>query len=436
MIFIIFSFVLDMRAVLAFATLAAATGFAVSPPCSSPLERPPSRSMISLVASAKSTIPPFLSLSVAELSEQIGGSGRAKAVWEALRNGDDPRLLPDSGKAVSDFLLSRDVTPSTVQLVSGSEDGTTKLLVKLRDGLQVETVLIPVRKRSPSDAGGTTRKPTTERTTLCVSSQVGCDRGCQFCATGTMGLVRNLSADEILSQMIHGVRVARESGLPPIGNVVFMGQGEAGRNAEAVVAAATALTDQNRFGLARQKVTISTVGVDAASLNTLARAPAMLAWSVHAADAELRRRLVPTSRAHSPEELRDALAGALSTRPEKARTLMIAVTLLAGINDSPAHAQQLAEFLRPLLTVVKKIAVDLIPYNPHDGAPVEFERPADERVYAFLQQIRAAFEGSTAMGYGVYVSVRVPRGDEKMAACGQLVTSRQAVVDSVAEVME
>ena len=181
-IFFIVSFVLDMRAVLAFATLAAATGFAVSPPCSSPLERPPSRSMISLVASAKSTIPPFLSLSVAELSEQIGGSGRAKAVWEALRNGDDPRLLPDSGKAVSDFLLSRDVTPSTVQLVSGSEDGTTKLLVKLRDGLQVETVLIPVRKRSPSDAGGTTRKPTTERTTLCVSSQVGCDRGCQFCA--------------------------------------------------------------------------------------------------------------------------------------------------------------------------------------------------------------------------------------------------------------
>jgi len=120
----------------------------------------------------------------------------------------------------------------------------------------------------------------------------------------------------------------------------------------------------------------------------------------------------------------------------RARTLMIAVTLLAGINDSPEHAQQLAEFLRPLLTVVKKIAVDLIPYNPHDGAPVEFERPADERVYAFLQQIRAAFEGSTALGYGVYVSVRVPRGDEKMAACGQLVTSRQAIVDSVAEVVE
>ena len=106
----------------------------------------------------------------------------------------------------------------------------------------------------------------------------------------------------------------------------------------------------------------------------------MLAWSVHAADAELRRQLVPSSRKHPPEVLREALSSALSSRPGRARTLMIAVTLLEGINDRPDDAMKLAMFLKPLFRVVKKIAVDLIPYNPHDGAPVEYRRPSRERV--------------------------------------------------------
>lgn len=179
------------------------------------IPRVPIRSitMISEMRESMSAIHP-LSLSFPELTHALEGSGKAKAVWKSLRQGLDPlqdNLLSVKAKqlllnALSDQPLLQAVDVSQVV----SDCGTRKLLLKLTDGQEVESVLIPSTKYN--------------RTTLCVSSQVGCDRGCAFCLTGKMGLVRNLTAVEIVSQVVHGLRVSRIESMPPLLNSKFLGR--------------------------------------------------------------------------------------------------------------------------------------------------------------------------------------------------------------------
>lgn len=289
--------------------------------------------------------------------------------------------------------------PTTVESQTSSPCGTLKFLQRLEDGLQVESVLIPSVKF--------------DRTTLCVSTQIGCDRGCAFCLTGKMGLIRNLTADEIISQVFQGLALTSQLGKPPMTNVVFMGMGDAGRNVDAVGAAVAALADRERMCMAQSKLTISSVGPSPETFMQLAAMPGTLAWSLHAADDATRRKLVPSTR-HTTVELREGLLKALLSRPSlRTRTMMIAVTLIDGINDSLEDAEKLANFVRPMFEVAPKIALDLIPYNDIDTHG--FKRPSRERVNEFQHYLRDR---------GFFCSVRVTRGDEEYSACGMLATKR------------
>lgn len=342
---------------------------------------------------------PTLGLPFDKLTRLVGGSGRAKSVWDAVRAGYEPlsreaQLTRHTRTALQQH-CSRFV-PAWLDEAHTARDGTTKLLIRLADGLAVEAVVIP--------------HLSLPRTTLCVSTQVGCDRGCSFCATGQMGLVRDLTADEIAAQYFIGSRFAT------ISNVVFMGMGDAGCNARNSAEAAAILTDDSRFKLAKSKVTVSTVGPSPQCFKLLARAPCMLAWSLHSADDELRRQLVPTHTRFTVEELRQGLMDALQQREGvRTRTLMVAATLIDGVNDSVEDATSLATFVKPLVDVAVKVNIDLIPVNPVPHAP-HFKPPTDENLNAFCATLRSVEPRA-------HVAVRVQRGDDKAAACGQLATT-------------
>lgn len=348
-----------------------------------------------------------MSLSSKELTKLVGGSGRAKSIWQSLKTGVDPLLAPPSQNDDLPFTLTPktrgaleqngidSLVPGFVESTSLARDGTRKLLVRFEDGLAVESVVIPHLRM--------------DRTTLCVSTQVGCDRGCSFCATAQMGLVRNLTASEIAAQYFHATKFASMT------NVVFMGMGDAGRNTEAARDAAEILTDPFKFGLAKTKVTISTVGPSPQAFLELAEANAMLAWSIHSADDDLRKQLVPThsKNKYTMVDLRDGLIAALKTRPAvRARTLMCAATIIKGINDSDEDAARLARFVGPLVDACSKVNIDLIPVNPVEHAP-HFESPSTERLDSFRDVVKSTEPR-------VHVAYRVQRGDDANAACGQL----------------
>ncbi|CAM9237946.1 unnamed protein product, partial [Pylaiella littoralis] len=205
------------------------------------------------------------------------------------------------------------VLTSTVVETQRSEDGTVKLLVRLQDGQMVETVVIQHNGTHP-------------RTTLCVSSQVGCQMACTFCATGTMGLKGDLTAGEILEQVLHASRVS------PIRNVVFMGMGEPLNNYDAVLASIRGMSDSRMFKLSPRHITLSTVGVVPRMKQLTIDAPeTQLALSLHAPNQELRNRIVPSARAYRLDKLMDALDGHLRgpAAPAPATTTKAAADVVA-----------------------------------------------------------------------------------------------------------
>ena len=433
--------------------------------------------------SRTAAVPSLLSRPFGELSALAGGPQAAKHLWSTLRRGRDPTKLwqvdersiaaaSGHGIGLSERLsLALQHRPlddvATVSLETCAADGTKKLLLKLADGLEVETVLIPPlpsERRVASNARA--------RTTLCISSQVGCRQGCVFCATGRMGLLRNLTADEILAQAYHAERVVTASGMPSLSNIVFMGLGEPADNADHVRFAYRALLDPQRFGFGRQSVVVSSVMPTPTAFDSILgrmqsddkddteeaqedRGP-MLAWSLHSAEEQLRKKLVPTAR-YPPVMLRDGLCASLLRRPPRRRRVLIEYVLIAGVNDRIADAERLAAFLEPLHRACHDLArrsgrtgvlVNLIPYNPGlpipklddhpnlDNLPISepisepaqtgsraagslphfsaFERPSFEAVDAFQDRLRAL---------GVWTSVRAARGGDQASACGQLATS-------------
>lgn len=357
---------------------------------------------------ADGALPPaeLLAATREQLGQMLGGTGRASIVWDCLRRGEDPMGAAGVSERAKGLLALAGLGVARTGALSHrtvTRDGTVKLLVRLTDGFEVETVLIPWPERG--------------RTTICVSSQVGCAQGCTFCATGRMGRLRSLRAEEILLQAFYGRQTVRELSMPPLEGVVFMGMGEPADNADEVVLAARALGDDARFRFSRARVTISTVAPSPDSFASLARAGCVLAWSVHAADDGLRRRLVPTTR-HSMVQLRDGLSEALLSLPKNARQCMIEVVLIEGVNDRPEDAAAMLDFLLPLIAATRhaKVMVDLIPYNAVDHADA-FRKPSFERVRDYQRVLKAG---------GVFTFVRTTRGDDGDAACGQLATRRKA----------
>ncbi len=272
-----------------------------------------------------------------------------------------------------------------------ADDGTVKLLLRLRDGRTVEAVMMP-------DFRG-------ERAAGCISSQVGCAMGCDFCATTRTGFERNLGAGEMVAQFL-ALRREALAAKRRLHTVVFMGMGEPMLNLDAVLEAVRRIAD-NRLGrLGWRQVTVSTVGI-VPGMRRLAESGlnVHLAVSLHAPDDETRSMLLPQGKRFRVEEI---LAAADAHQASTGRIPIIQYCLLRGVNDSPAQAERLADLLEE-----RRMHVNLLRYNP-TGAGLSgraYEPSPDEAAAAFLVVLR---------GRGVVAHFRKPRGRDIDAACGQL----------------
>ncbi len=275
-----------------------------------------------------------------------------------------------------------------------SEDGdTTKILLNLVDGNPIETVLIQYP---------TSKINSHPRSTICVSTQDGCAMGCIFCATGQMGFKRNIKAEDIVAQVIHFARLLQERD-QHVTNLVFMGMGEPLANYDEMIRAVRLLTDNRCFGLGQRHITISTIGI-IKEIDRLADENLQigLAISLHAPNDKLRRKLVPTAGPHS---VNDLISAGRRYYKKTGRRVTFEYALIEGINDSPEVAAELAYLLEG-----NGSHVNLIPINPTDG---NFKRPARRSVLEFERILVNA---------GVNCTVRVEKGSEISAACGQLRT--------------
>lgn len=270
-----------------------------------------------------------------------------------------------------------------------ASDGTRKWIVELDDASKVETVLIPDRGRN----------------TLCVSSQVGCTLDCSFCATGKQGFKRNLTTAEIIGQVwIAAQALKRDGDTRGVTNIVLMGMGEPLLNFDNVVAATHLMMDDLAFGISKRRVTVSTAGVVPAIYALAKVSDVSLAVSLHAPNDALRDQLVPINRRYPIAELLDACRHYQRGMGEH-RVVTFEYTLIRDVNDSIEQARRLAVLLRG-----NPCKVNLIAFNPFRGTT--YTRPEADRVRAFQTQLVNA---------GLVAMLRVTRGDEIDAACGQLV---------------
>jgi 23S rRNA (adenine2503-C2)-methyltransferase len=313
------------------------------------------------------------------------------AVWRGGQAGfDEISTLPadvraDLGAAFRfDAIADTEVRPADGGL-------TEKALHRLSDGLLIESVLM----HYPARAGSR------ERHTLCISSQAGCAVGCPFCATGELGMERDLETAEILDQVRHATRRLADD-QRRLTNIVFMGMGEPLLNLDRVLEAVEALNDRRRLGLGARHITVSTSGVVPGIRRLTALGPQFtLAISLHAARNALRDVLVPLNRRWPVEEVVAAARDHVATT---GRRVTYELTMIAGINDTDADAEALATLLRG-----DHAHVNLIPMNPVAHTP--WVGSAPERIEAFAARVRAA---------GIATTIRHNRGTEIGAACGQL----------------
>jgi len=309
-------------------------------------------------------------------------------------------MMPDAlPKALYEAFKSwRVLTTKVVHVMESSDYVTTKLLIELSTGNQVESVLLRHNKR----------------TTLCISSQVGCKMGCTFCATGTLGQRANLTGGEIQEQLFHANRFLKMCKEPrDVTNIVFMGMGEPLNNYKAVVAACQAMIDTSRFSLSASKVTVSTVGV-VNRMRTLHRdVPGIsLALSLHAPNQELRLKIIPTAGAYPIPKLMEAMQEYIESKGRDDAFVMIEYILLSGVNDMPEIAHELGELLKPFGESAK---VNLIPYNPifnAEGLAKTFKPPTEEDI--------ATFQNIVQNEHNIFCTVRTEMGQDANAACGQL----------------
>jgi 23S rRNA (adenine2503-C2)-methyltransferase len=330
------------------------------------------------------------------LFEQSGlSSHQARLTFKAIhRLGiTHPDIMPEISAPCRRFLATLPPIPKvSIAEAVHAQDGTIKLRIKLPRGESVEAVIIPAARRM----------------TLCVSSQVGCAAACSFCHTGTMGLLRNLDAWEILDQ----VRVAQQylnqhSGGKRLTNVVFMGMGEPLHNEENVLRACRVLTEGIGLGLSRRHIVMSTAGVGNRIAPFWEQDAASLSLSLHATTDDVRSQLVPLNRTWNLTALKEIFKR-IPWRPRE--TITIAYLLLDGVNDSKEDAQRLAQWIEGL-----PVKVNLLEFNPFPGSG--FKRSSPERLAEFRQWLYEL---------GVFNTLRHSRGDDVMAACGQLATSERS----------
>jgi len=333
----------------------------------------------------------LLGMELSELREALGPEQpdfRARQVYEAIYHGQVPDLVQITtlpGKLRERLASGHAVGLPGVEKRYESSDGTRRYLLLLDDGRTVETVWMPEDNRD----------------TLCISSQVGCPVDCKFCMTALMGLERNLTAGEIVGQVLF---VARDSRLGTTGsrlNIVMMGMGEPLLNLPNVLKATRILVDPRGVGLSEKRITLSTAGI-IPKIEELGREPVRpkLAISLNASTEEVRVELMPITRKYHLKDLLEACRAFPLRSWEK---LTFEYVLLGGVNDSDADARRVVKLLANL-----NCKVNLIALNPGPGIP--FETPQPERVLAFQSLVRRAMP----------CFIRKPRGLDIFAACGQL----------------
>jgi 23S rRNA (adenine2503-C2)-methyltransferase len=321
---------------------------------------------------------------------------RAKQVrqWVISRRVSEFEQMTDLPKELRAALAEEWTVFSTrVVRESVAEDGTTKLLLGLRDGHTVECVLIPEEKRR----------------TICLSTQVGCGMGCVFCASGLNGVERNLTPGEMTEQLLQLNRRLHEE--DRVNHIVVMGMGEPLANLESLLKVLTMATSlKDGLGISARNITISTVGLPA-KIKRLSREGKQyhLAVSLHAPNNKLRQEIVPMA---EKVELEDILEAADEFREKTGRQVTFEYVLLGGINDDVTHARQLVRLMG-----MRDAMINLIPYNSVSGLP--FKTPASERTNVFAETLRQA---------GLVVKVRKRKGSNIDAACGQLRRSHEQVV--------
>jgi len=342
----------------------------------------------------------LVGMDVPDLERMLGPGQpryRARQIYDALYKKQVANLSEISNlpQAVRNELSTNNVLGlPTLERYFDSTDGTRRYLLRLEDNRTIETVLMPE----------------TTRDTICISSQVGCPVNCGFCLTALMGLERNLTAGEILGQVLY---IARENGLKPVDtrmNVVMMGMGEPLLNLDNVLKATRLLTDENGIGMSQKRITVSTSGI-IPKIEELGRAEIRpkLAISLNASTEDQRRELMPITRKYHLRDLIEVCKG-YPLRPwEK---LTFEYVMLKGVNDTDADAKRVVRLISHI-----DCKVNLIALNPGPGIP--FETPDPERVLSFQEIVRKA----------VPCFIRKPRGRDIFAACGQLKRVESDLVD-------
>lgn len=326
---------------------------------------------------------------------QASYRGRQIAHWVYQRFTTDPQKMSNIPTGVRSLFANGTLSLTLPEVVSTAQslDGTVKMAFRLVDGPVIESVLIPRKGEW----------------TLCLSSQAGCGIGCRFCRTASMGLSRNLTTSEILSQWLLASRLVE--GLPPedsrIDHIVFMGMGEPLANLDALIPSIRSLTHPDGGGLSPRRITVSTSGlvprIDAlGEANTGVR----LAISLCAPDDALRREIMPVGRIYSIDEILEACRRFPLRNRDR---ITFEYVLLAGVNDSISQARTLGRLLAPF-----RSKVNLIPFNPFSGSP--FQRPSEASVTAFQD---------TLSGFHITATVRKSMGPDVLAACGQLARELQ-----------
>ncbi|MCO4743191.1 MAG: 23S rRNA (adenine(2503)-C(2))-methyltransferase RlmN [Proteobacteria bacterium] len=315
-----------------------------------------------------------------------------KSIWQhGARSFDE---VDDVAKPIRKLLAERAyiafLTPMTVLR---SEDGTVKYLWTLEDGLTIESVLIP-------DG---------ERLTLCISSQVGCAMACTFCLTGDLGLKRQLKISEIANQPLQIGRQLPEG--ERITNIVLMGMGEPLHNFENLVSALEICLDENAQNFSHRKITVSTVGLVPRIAELAERLPVNLAVSLNASSDAQRREIMPITSKYSVEELLEACR---KFPLRRGKMITFEYVMLKGFNDSLEDADRLVDLLAGV-----RAKVNLIPYNENPDR--DLKRPADETVVAFQEHL---------VGRHLNATIRVSRGRDISAACGQLGKASRRALDA------
>ena len=310
---------------------------------------------------------------------------------------EDVPMLPKQAISIlkSDFCR---MTSSCVSHKISADGETIKLLIQLQDGMQIEAVVMTYDTTSRDETGTTGHR----RGTLCISSEVGCQMGCTFCATGTMGLQADLNAGEIVEQLIHARKHSSN-----LRNIVFMGMGEPMNNYKSVKSAISLMIHPQVFAMRQQCITLSTVGVIPRILQLAEDLPGIsLALSLHAPNQELRQKIVPSARAYKL----DRLMAAIDTYQEttKRKVFMEYVMLGPDVNCTKQHAHELGKLLQG-----KDVLVNVIPWNPILSPGMPFQAPPEEDVRIFLDILKDS--------YSINGTIRQEKGQDVGAACGQLV---------------